>query len=406
MRYIAAVLVFTLIAVCATAETPDKRAERILREVPLIDGHNDLPWRMREKVSNQLARIDLRSDQSGGGDPLHTDVPRLRHGRLGAQFWSVYVPADLKGPEALQTTLEQIDVVRRLVAAYPDVLEIADSSEDVSRIHKEGKIASMIGVEGGHSMNGSLAVLRLFHALGARYMTLTHSDTTAWADSATDDPEHDGLTPFGLSVIAEMNRIGMLVDLSHVSTAAMHDVLDASLAPAIFSHSAARAVTDHVRNVPDEVLRRLKTTDGVVMVTFVPDFVSDAARDWGIERDAQEARAKLAHPGQKSRQQEAVARWEEQHPRPRASIADVAKHIDHIRAIAGIDHIGVGSDFDGISSTPAGLESVADFPKLFAELARRGYGDDDLRKIAGLNVLRVMRKAEAAAAGLQKERTP
>jgi membrane dipeptidase len=291
MRAMRLTLALTLL-LALTATAQDARVERILREVPLIDGHNDLPWQYRERVKNHLAQIDLRQDQSRLEKPLHTDIPRLRRGGLGAQFWSVYVPASLKGADALQATLDQIDVVHRLNAAYPDTFALALTADDVVRIHKSGKIASLIGMEGGHSINNSLAALRQLYRAGARYMTLTHSDNNDWADSATADPKLDGLSPFGKAVVAEMNRLGMLVDLSHVSPATMHDALDASAAPVIFSHSSARAVTGHQRNVPDDVLQRMKANGGVVMVTFVPGFVSEKVRLHGAARDAEQARLK------------------------------------------------------------------------------------------------------------------
>jgi membrane dipeptidase len=396
-------LVLTLL-VTLTATAQDARVDRILREVPLIDGHNDLPWQYRERVKNHLARIDLRQDQSGLAKPLHTDIPRLRRGGLGAQFWSVYVPASLKGADALQATLEQIDVVHRLNSAYPEAFALALTADDVVRIHKSGKIASLIGMEGGHSINNSLASLRQLYRAGSRYMTLTHSDNNDWADSATDDPKLDGLSPFGKAVVGEMNRLGMLIDLSHVSPATMHDALDASAAPVIFSHSSARALTGHQRNVPDDVLRRLKANGGVVMVTFVPSFVSEKVRLYGAAREAEQARLKALHSGEPQLVREGLAAWEKANARPRATLADVADHVEYVIKTAGEDYVGIGGDLDGISSTPEGLESVADYPKLFAELLRRGSTEAQLKKLAGLNVLRVMRAAEATAARLQKEK--
>jgi membrane dipeptidase len=401
MRLILALALLT--AVTANAQT-DPRITRLLREVPLIDGHNDLPWQYRERAKNRLAQIDIRQDQSKLEKPLHTDIPRLRAGGLGAQFWSVYVPASLKGADAVQATFEQIDVVHRLDALYPDTFALALTADDIVRIHKSGKIASLIGVEGGHSINNSLGVLRQLYESGARYMTLTHSDNNDWADAATADPKHDGLSAFGKAVIGEMNRLGMLVDLSHVSPATMHDTLDVTAAPVIFSHSSARAVTGHQRNVPDDVLQRLKQNGGVVMVTFVPSFVSEKLRTHGSQRDAEEARLKSLHSGEPQRVKEGMTAWDVANPRPRATLSDVADHIDHVVRVAGEDHVGIGGDLDGISTTPIGLESVADYPKLFAELIRRGYSDDRLRKLAGLNVLRAMRASEAAAVRLQKER--
>jgi len=383
----------------------DPRVERILREVPLIDGHNDLPWQYRERVQNQLARIDIRADQSKLEKPLHTDIARLRAGLLGGQFWSVYVPATLKGADAVQATFEQIDVVHRIDAMYPDTFALALTADDVTRIHKSGRIASLIGMEGGHSINNSLGALRQLHAAGARYMTLTHSANNDWADSATDDPKHNGLTAFGKLVVAEMNRLGMLVDLSHVSAKTMHDALDSSAAPVIFSHSSARAVTNHARNVPDDVLVRMKQNGGVVMVTWVPSFVSEKVRTWEADRSAAEARFKSLHDGDPAKVKSEMDAWRAANARPRATLGDVADHVEHVMKVAGEDHVGIGADLDGISTTPEGLESVADYPKLFAELLRRGHTEQQLKKLAGLNVLRVMKAAEAVAAKLQKEKT-
>lgn len=377
--------------------------DRILRQVPLIDGHNDLPWELRQRVQNHISRIDLRQDQSALQPPLHTDIPRLRQGKIGAQFWSVYVPASLE-TASVETVLEQIDVVHRLVSLYPQAFELARTADDIVRIHKQGKIASLIGMEGGHAIGSSLAALRQLYALGARYLTLTHSQNTPWADSATDEPEHHGLTPFGKAVVAEMNRLGMLVDLSHVSPKTMHDVLDIVAAPPIFSHSSARAITDHPRNVPDDVLRRLRETDGVVMVTWVPSFVSEKVRAYYPERDAMEARLKARYPGQPDRVKQELDAWKAANPIPKATVSDIADHIDHVVKVSGIDHVGIGADLDGITTTPVGLDSVATYPVLFAELIRRGYGDEDLKKIAGLNLLRVMRKVEEVAAKRRGER--
>jgi membrane dipeptidase len=383
----------------------DPRVERILKEVPLIDGHNDLPWQYRDRVKNQLSQIDLRQDQSKLEKPLHTDIPRLRTGLLGAQFWSVYVPATMKGADAVQATLEQIDVVHRLDATYADTFALALTADDITRIHKSGRIASLIGMEGGHSINNSLGTLRQMYAAGARYMTLTHSLNNDWADSATDNPKHNGLTAFGKIVIGEMNRLGMLVDLSHVSPKTMHDTLDITAAPVIFSHSSARAVTNHARNVPDDVLQRLKQNGGVVMVTFVPSFINESLRLWDAERAATDARLKELWDGQPDKVKTELDAWRAANPRPRATINDVADHIDHVIKVAGEDHVGIGGDLDGISTTPVGLESVADYPKLFAELLKRGHSEQRLKKIAGLNLLRALKQAEAVAARLQKENT-
>ena len=404
------IFVLSLIFLCSSAGAqPDAvtaRIDGILHDVPLIDGHNDLPYQYEERVKDHLAQIDIRQDQSKLTPPLHTDIARLRQGRVGAQFWSVYVPTTLKGADAVRAVLEQIDVVHRIDEMYPDTFELARTADDVVRIHRSGKIASLIGVEGGHSIGDSLAVLRQLYLLGARYMTITHSDNNDFADSATADPMHGGLTPFGKLVIAEMNRLGMLVDLSHVAPKTMNDVLDITGAPVIFSHSSARAITDHARNVPDDVLRRLKDNDGVVMVSFVPTFSSEKARARDAAKDAEEARLKALYRGQPEQVKATLAQWETANPAPHVTVQDVADHIDHVMQVAGATHVGLGSDLDGITTTPDALDSVAAYPTLFAELIRRGYTDDQLKGIAGLNVLRVMRKAEAVAARLQKERQP
>ncbi|MGZ8798333.1 MAG: dipeptidase [Thermoanaerobaculia bacterium] len=407
-RLNAVALTLVLLSTSAYAQTDaaTARIDRILREVPLIDGHNDLPWQYEERVKNHLAQIDIRQDQSKLTPALHTDIARLRQGRIGGQFWSVYVPATLKGADAVRAVLEQIDVVHRMDELYPDTFELARTADDVVRIHRSGKIASLIGIEGGHSIGNSLAVLRQLYVGGARYMTITHSDNNDWADSATADPIHGGLTPFGKLVIVEMNRLGMLVDLSHVAPKTMHDILDVAVAPVIFSHSSARALTDHARNVPDDVLRRVKENDGVVMVTWVPTFVSEKVRARDAAKDAEEARLKALYRGQPEKTKAALAQWEAANPAPRATVQDVADHIDHVVQVAGAAHAGLGADLDGITTTPEGLESVAAYPILFAELIRRGYTDEQLKGIAGLNVLRVMRKAEAVAARLQKGKPP
>jgi membrane dipeptidase len=357
-----------------------EQAIALHRETPLIDGHNDIPWTFREKANRDLSKMDLRQRQP----QLHTDIPRLRQGGVGGQFWSVYVPVTMQGPEAVQATMEQIDFVYQMMDRYPDTFELARTAADIERIFKAGKIASLIGMEGGHSIDNSLATLRMFYKLGARYMTLTHSSNTAWADSATDQPKNGGLTPFGEGVVREMNWLGMMVDLSHVSPETMSDALQVTQAPVIFSHSSARAVNDHPRNVPDSILAKIPANGGVVMVNFVPGFISTEVREYE------------ALPASQRQNQ----------PVPRASMAQVADHIDHIRKVAGIDSVGLGSDFDGITTVPQNLEDVSKFPLLTAELLRRGYSKDDLRKILGQNVLRMMRQVEQVAARLQKERPP
>jgi membrane dipeptidase len=355
--------------------SPPEVALRVLATTPLVDGHNDLPWAIRGNRSapGDVAAYDLRSRTPG-----HTDLERLRKGMVGAQFWSVYVPAGAVEEGAARVQLEQIDIARQMIARYPDHLELALNVSDVERIFGSGRIASILGMEGGHAIENSMGALRAFYDLGARYLTLTHGATTDWADSATDDPRHGGLTAFGREVVREMSRLGMLVDLSHVSPAVMSQVLDVAEAPVIFSHSSARALTDHPRNVPDSILRRMPENRGVVMVTFVPSFVNEAVRTYQGPRESV----------------------------PHATLADVADHIDHVRNVAGIDHVGIGSDFDGISSTPVGLEDVSTFPSLFAELARRGWTEEDLRKLAGENLLRVWREAEAVSRRIQRERGP
>jgi membrane dipeptidase len=392
----------------ADAASPDAalvaRARKILDEVPLVDGHNDLAWEYRQRVKNHLDKIDLRSDTGHFEKPMHTDIPRLRKGGVGGQFWSVYVPVELAGPQAVVATLEQIDDVHRLAARYPDVFELATTADDVVRIHKAGKIASLIGMEGGHCIANSLGTLRQLYAAGARYMTITHSKNNDWADSATDAPQHGGLTRFGEEVIHEMNRLGMLVDLSHVSPQTMKKALEIAQAPVIFSHSSARALDAHPRNVPDDVLALMPKNGGVVMVTFVPSFVSEEVRGWNSQQDAEEARLKALHPDSPDGVKSELAAWQKAHPAPRATVAQVADHVEHVRKVAGIDHVGIGSDFDGIPTTPAGLTGVDTYPVLLAELLRRGWSDEDVKKLAGLNVLRAFRQAEQVAARLQKER--
>ncbi|MFP3940614.1 MAG: dipeptidase [Thermoanaerobaculia bacterium] len=383
-----------------------ERARALLDEVPLVDGHNDAPWQYRDRVGNVLGEIDFAASTLDLDPPMHTDIPRLEEGGLGAQFWSVYVPVSLDGPEGTAAVMEQIDVVYRLAELYPETFEMAFSPDDVRRIHAAGKIASLVGLEGGHALADSLGVLRQLYRGGARYLTLTHSANTAWADSSTDAPEHGGLSAFGEEVVREMNRLGMLVDLSHVSAQAMHDALDTTEAPIIFSHSSARALTAHPRNVPDDVLRRLPEDGGVVMVTFVQPFVSEENRRHWAARAAERARLEALYPGDPEAVEEAMERWAEGHPTPRATYLQVADHIDHLRDVAGIDHVGIGSDFDGIGRGPLGLEGVEDFPVLFAELLRRGYTEEELAKIAGRNVLRVFDRVEEVAGALQAERPP
>jgi membrane dipeptidase len=379
-----------------------ERARALLKQSPLIDGHNDYPWALREKAQRNFEKLDIAKPQPS----IMTDIARLRAGGVGAQFWSVYVPVELTGQSAVTATLEEIDTVHQMVRRYPETFELALTADDVERIFKKGKIASLIGMEGGHSIDNSLAALRMFHRLGARYMTLTHAKNTAWADSATDDPKFGGLAPFGEEVVREMNWLGMLVDLSHVSPETMKDAIRISQAPVIFSHSSARALNDVPRNVPDDVLQLLPKNGGVVMVTFVPGFLSPKVAAWQKLQDAEQARLTKLFPADAAAVTRGVNEWSAAHPAPRATLADAADHIDHIRKVAGIDHLGIGSDFDGITMVPAGLEDVSQYPALIAELFRRGYTEDDIKKIAGQNLLQVMREVEKVSKRLQSERGP
>jgi membrane dipeptidase len=385
----------------AFAQTPTRaelaRVDRILRATPLIDGHNDLPWSIKSDHGNDLANVDLNSDTRTLTPPLHTDIPRLRQGRLGAQFWSVYVPATLKGPDATRATFEQIDLTRRMIAAYPQTFEFADSADDIVRIHRQRRIASMFGMEGGEAINNNLALLREFRAAGVLYMTLTHSQNTDWVDSATATPQHGGLSPFGEEVIREMNRVGMLVDLSHVSADAMRDALRVTTAPVIFSHSSAFGVTPHPRNVPDDVLELVRTNGGVVMVNFFPAFTSTDVWQWGARRAAEEARLKALNPADPAAVTAGVAAWTQANPRPAIDVGVIADHIEHIARVASRDNVGIGSDFDGVPWLPEGLDGVEDYPNLFVELMRRGWSDRDLAKLAGGNLLRALRQAEQIA---------
>ena len=401
-------IVAVLSAAAADAPQDEHLAlvRRVLARVPLIDGHNDLPWELRDLTGNRLARIDLAAGTAGLEDPTQTDIPRLRAGMVGGQFWSVYVPANRAGTEAVQVLFEQIDIVQRMAARYPEAFAMAGTAAEVERAHARGRIACMIGIEGGHSINDSLAVLRLAYAAGARYMTLTHFENNRWADSATDTAVHGGLTAFGREVVREMNRLGMLVDLSHVSPETMADALETSVAPVIFSHSSARALCDHPRNVPDDVLHRIPANGGVVMATFVQRFISEEARKGQQPTEDEWTRLSALYPDDRKRVRAEMRAWREQHPAPRATLAQVADHIDHIRNVAGVDHVGIGSDFDGIGEGPLGLEDVSCYPALLAELARRGWTGDELGRLAGGNALRVMRRAEAVAARLQQERSP
>ncbi len=354
-------------------------ARQVLSTTPLVDGHNDLPWVIRRYSDGpfDVHAYDLRSRTPG-----HTDIPRMREGLVGAKFWSVWIPARVAGPGAARVQLEQIDIVHRMIDAYPEAFELALTPDDVERIFQEGRIASMIGMEGGHAIENSLGALRTFYDLGARYLTLTHSDHIDWADACCQAPLHGGLTEFGREVVREMNRLGMLVDLSHVSFQTMHDALDVTEAPVIFSPSSAYAVTPHGRNVPDDVLRRMADNGGIVMVTFVTVFVNEDLLEW-----------------------RSLPPEERVGPEPVATLADVADHIEHVARVAGMDHVGIGSDYDG-ATMPEGLDDTSTFPALFAELSRRGWSEEDLRKLAGENILRAWGRAEQVAARLQAERGP
>lgn len=388
----------------AVTERLLERARELLAGHPVVDGHNDLPWALRQQVRYDLDRRDIAADQSATG--LHTDLPRLRAGGVGAQFWSVYVRTDMAGDEAVSATLEQIDVVRQLVDRYPGDLRLALTADDMEAARAEGRIASLMGAEGGHSINCSLATLRALHRLGVRYMTLTHNDNIPWADSATDVPAAGGLTRFGEEVVREMNRVGMLVDLSHVSADTMRDALRVSEAPVIFSHSSARAVCDHPRNVPDDVLGALAANGGVAMATFVPKFILPAAVAWTQAADENLRAHGLHHLDTSPRAMELHRAFEAERPRPLATASTVADHLDHMREVAGVDHIGIGGDFDGTAFTPADLADVAGYPNLIAELLRRGWSDADLAKLTWKNAVRVLRGAEDVARDVSAKRGP
>lgn len=378
-------------------------ARELLREFPVVDGHNDLPWALREQVRYDLDARDIATHQ---GAHLHTDLPRLREGGVGAQYWSVYVRSDYAGDKAVSATLEQIDCVRQLLARYPADLRPALTAADMEAARAEGRIASLIGAEGGHSIADSLATVRSLYALGVRYMTLTHNDNIAWADSATDEPAVGGLSAFGREVVREMNREGMLVDLSHVAATTMRDALDATSAPVIFSHSSSRAVCDHPRNIPDDVLERLPGNGGVAMVTFVPKFVLQAAVDWTAEADANMRAHGFHHLDTTAEAMKVHRAFEEANPRPVATVSTVADHLDHMREAAGIDHLGIGGDYDGTAFTPDGLNDVSGYPNLIAELLDRGWSRADLAKLTWQNAVRVLGAAEDVARDLQATRGP
>ena len=398
----------------AQQRPPEQVAEAALKAAPVFDGHNDVPEALRDRYRNVIASFDFNDSSKapsadGGPVGMHTDLPRLRKGRVGAQFWSVYVSANLPEPEAVVAVLEQIDVMKRLMARHPKELAFVTTAREAEAAMKRGQIASLLGMEGGNSIGESLAVLRQTYDLGARYLTLTHNKTLSWADAASDAPKHDGLTDFGRNVVREMNRLGMLVDLSHVSEATMMDALDETKAAVIFSHSGARAIDGHVRNVPDPVLARLPANGGVVMAVAYPAFLSEDYRQWTANRAAEEARLKSLNPGDPAMVEKGLAAWAAANARPKATVAQWADHIDHIRKVAGVDHVALGGDYDGMEIGPVGAEDVTGYPVLFAELARRGWTQPELEKLASRNILRVLKRAEAVAAsqkGLPPIETP
>ncbi len=385
----------------------EARVARILKATPLIDGHNDWPEVLRDREGEKRWTVDLRRHPGRADAPYNTDIARLRKGGVGGQFWSVWVDATLPGETQVVRTLEQIDLVRHMAARFPDDFALARTAADVRRIHAGGRIASLIGVEGGGQIDANLSVLRAYHQLGAGYLTLTHSRAIAWADSATDDPKHDGLTPFGEAVVRELNRLGMLVDLSHVSEATMKDALRVSRAPVIFSHSGARALADHPRNVPDDVLKLVAKNGGVVMVNYATIYATDAYRRWSAAEAAERTRYNAPpfgglYIGQPEKAAAALAEWRKANPPPRVTLSDIADHIEHIVKVASVDNVGLGSDFDGVANMlPEGLGDVSTYPALLAELLRRGWSDADVAKVAGGNVLRAMDSAERTAASLR-----
>ena len=398
-----AILFAMLLAAPATAPlpTPEARAEKVLAASPVVDGHNDLPWEIRQNAGGKVAEVDLDKSTAAGPRPLQTDWPRARAGHLGGQFWSVYIPAASLGPIAVQQTLEQIDIVHRLATRYPRVLMLARTAADVRRAQATGRIASMIGVEGGHQIDGRLSVLRQYHALGAGYMTLTHFKSLSWADASTDAPRAGGLTEFGRNVVREMNRLGMLVDVSHVSDATMAAALEVTKAPVIASHSDARALSGAPRAIPDDLLRKIAANGGVVMVNFALSHLSSAWHEWDVARQAYAKSVGVPDDVYGAKAPAPLVAWDAAHPAPRVTVATVADHIDHVASIAGHDHVGIGGDLDGIGGlSPEGLSGVDGYPLLFAELARRGWSDADLAKLAQGNILRVMEAAEAVAASM------
>ncbi len=403
-RLLAAALAISVSAPSLAAQQNEshlERARRVLRSTPLVDGHNDLPWAIRRSP----APLDVEAYDLRRTTPGHTDLARLRQGMLGAQFWSVYIPGDMADSGFARVQLEQIDIARRIIAKYPQ-FQWTLTAPAIRSAHREGRVGSLLGVEGGHAIENSLSALRIYHELGVRYMTLTHNVTIDWADAATGDQRHGGLTAFGEEVVREMNRLGMLVDLSHVSPATMSDALNVTEAPVIFSHSSARAIADVPRNVPDSILRRLKSNGGVVMVTFVPGFISPEIVGHAGRRQIIGAEIRTRLLNDTAARSRELAAWDSANPVPRATLSQVADHIEHIKRIAGSDHVGIGGDFDGIDAVVVGLEDVSTYPALFAELSRRGWTELDLRKLAGDNVLRVLERSDVVARRLQRERPP
>jgi membrane dipeptidase len=404
LRFLATVgLTLPMIAAAQQSDPHLAKARRVLRAVPLVDGHNDLPWAIRNaaQAPRDVDAYDLRKTTSG-----HTDLARLKRGMLGGQFWSIYIPGEIADSGYARVQLEQFDIARRVVAKYPETFEWALTAAAIRRAHLRGRIGSLLGLEGGHAIENSLGALRAYYDLGARYMTLTHNVTLQWADAAGDSAKHNGLTKFGEEVVREMNRLGMLVDLSHVSPATMSDALNVTEAPVIFSHSSARGLTDVPRNVPDSILARLPRNGGVVMVTFVPSFVSQRVVDHATRRQARVTELRPRYAADSAGLARELSEWDRTNPAPRATLGDVADHIEHIRKTAGVDHVGIGGDFDGITEVVQGLEDVSTYPVLFAELSRRGWSEADLRKLAGENVLRALSRAEQVARRLQRARPP
>lgn len=408
-RFVALGLALAFAAPLSAQQISDQAAattaNAALEATPVFDGHNDVPNQLLSRFANQINSFDFEdtshtAEYAADGCAMHTDLVRLAAGKVGAQFWSVYVPSNANEAIAVQQTIEQIDVTRRLIGRYPGKLEYAETADQVEAAMAAGRVASLLGMEGGHSIGSSLAVLRQMYALGARYMTLTHNRNIQWADAATDVSRHGGLSDFGKDVVREMNRMGMLVDLSHVSEETMHDALDTARAPVIFSHSGARAINGHPRNVPDSVIKRLPENGGIIMVVALPGFINEERRQWSARRDAEAARQAFLLLGNPAGAKAAMDKWDAANPEPATLISHMADHIDHIRKVAGVAAIGIGGDFDGMPTGPVGFEDVSGYPGLFTELARRGYTQAELEMIASRSILRVMRAAEAFAASV------